>query len=353
MSWLSVIGVVAALFLLPSSTGATAARAGSLTVTPGTGQYGGASVHWVATGLPANAKAHLQRKGTLNAAWADVENSYGIGSTNASGRIEFDFPTPAMNSVYFRVVAGGAGTEHHLFLTKQQEARLSVVEHDPMPGAPLKNETPSVGRAVVGEPFSISADTAFLSETDPQRRKPVLVGRDATLERRTISGGVVSWDAVDTDTIGRDGKLTFSAFGSGRLEQTGAYRVRLEDWTVGLDDIGRYLSFPFEVRVVERPEAVRNLKAIDPEAYQVNLTWAVPLGGADKIVITRAIGRAPDLSDDIATVGGAVTSYGDGSVVPQTTYRYALYSLRDGIYSRIPATVHATTPAPPAPRGEG
>lgn len=350
LGWLPVVAIVAALFAAPSSSGQVAA--GSLTVTPGGGQYGGTNAKWVATGLPANARAHLQRRGTTTSAWADVENSFGIGTTSGSGRIEFNFPTPAMNSVYFRVVAGRGATEAHHFTSKHQDAELAIIEHNQAEKALPNGAVPSTGLAVNGEPFSFEVDTAD--------QVPVLPGREVTLQRRVVTGGQVSWVKVDSGRVGDGGKVTFGAFGPQGMPQVAAdYRVRLENWSGGGDQIGWFVSFPFDLRLVDRPRQVLRLSARAPSESKVQLTWALPADPErDKIIIARSTFGTPDLGDEIVRLPGTATSYDDLSVWPSTTFRYAVYTLSSrGIYSREAATVTVTTPdpppPPPSPRGEG
>lgn len=350
IGWLPVLGLITVLFALPSSE-VMAARAATLTV-PHKGQYGGELAHWVANGLPANKPAHLQRRGAPGAAWADVDDSFRIGTTNARGHLEFDFHTPAMNQVYFRVVTNGGGaTAQVLFETELQDAEVTLVENNPVPGAPLVQSI-SEGRAVNGETFTFKADTAYIKS--PAADKPVLQGRGATLERRTIKAGLVTWDDVATGAVAADGIATFPNLTGGRELPAGSYRVRLADWTKNGDDIGWFLSFPFEVSVYVRPLAVLGLVSNAVSDSRVDLRWRLPADSRDKIVVTRSTSGPADLNDfRIATLPGSTTSYSDTSVFGSTHYYYAVYSVSAaGIYTRLPATTDVTTPAPPT-RGEG
>jgi hypothetical protein len=358
LGWLPVAGVLAALLLVPSSSGVEVAREGSLSVTPGSGQYGGTSVQWVATGLPANAKAHLQRTGKLGSPWADVEGSFGIGSTDGSGRIAFDFPSPAMNSVYFRVVAGRGATEAHHFTSKHQDAELGIVELTPAE-KPLPQGV-SVGATVMGEPFTLVADTKGPAKVN----RPILAGRDVTLQRRVINGDDVTWVFVASGDVRHDdGKVSFE-FGPGASpQQAGDYRVRLESWRVGGDDIGWFLTYPFELRVVDRPLSASAFRATAPSDTKVSLSWNLPNDpDRTKIVIARNVGGPANLRYVLATLPATATSYVDTSVYGSTTFNYAVYTVSeagvfgvvdDAVYPREPERASVTTPAPPPPRGEG
>ena len=85
--WLPVLGLVALLFAIPG--GSSGAAIASLTVTPGSGQYGGTTAHWVVDGLPAGQRARLQRTSNPTAGWADVawtDLTYGIVALHRARR---------------------------------------------------------------------------------------------------------------------------------------------------------------------------------------------------------------------------------------------------------------------------
>ncbi|KAA1421138.1 fibronectin type III domain-containing protein [Nocardioides humilatus] len=348
LTWLPVLGLVALLFSLPGPS--AEARVASLSVTPHTGAYGGTNAHWVVDGLPASQKAWLQRRGSTTSAWADVDNSFYVGTTNARGHLEFDFPTPAMNAVYMRVVTKGGESEGVAFSSKHQDAQLSLAEQSPAE-ADLPQSV-AVGVVVRGEVFTFKADTANLD--DVKQKKPVLLGRDVTLQRRTIAGGVVTWTTVATDQVDRDGFADFPNLTGGANLSAGDYRVRLEKWTQDGDNIGWFVSFPFDVSVVDRPLQVLRLAAAATDAYSVKLTWALPADpNRDKIVIARNTGGPANLRQIIATVPGGSTTYTDSTVWPSTNFKYAVYTVSsDGVYVREPVRVDATTPAA-RQRGEG
>ena len=335
--------MIVALFFAPTSQGA--AQRASLDVTPGGNQYGGTSAHWEGNlNTSGEQRVWLQRRGTPTSAWADVPDSLYVDTTNAAGHFSFDFPTPAMNSVYFRVKSRNGESPAHLFTSKHQEADLSLIELSPA-DAPLPQGV-AVGVAVDGEPIEMLVDTRGADKES----RPILQGRDVTLQRRVVTGGDVSWDFVASGDVGNDGKLRFR-FGPGGLPQeTGDYRVRLESWTQGGDRVGWYPSFPYDLRVVDRPDPVQRLSTAATSS-SVKLSWVLPSGPVDRIVIARSAYAAPTLPRDVIKddLSGTATSYGDGSVSPGWTYKYAVYTVsRDGVYTRVPATTTVTTPDPKA-----
>lgn len=345
LCWLPVAAVVAALFVAPTSQGA--AQRASLDVTPGGNQYGGTNAHWEGNlNTSGEQRVWLQRRGTPTSAWADVPDSLYVDTTNSAGHFSFDFPTPAMNSVYFRVKSRTGESPAHLFTSKHQEADLSLVELSPADVALPQGV--AVGIAVDGEPIDMLVDTRGADKES----RPILQGRAVTLQRRDITGGDVTWDFVANGTVGNNGKLSFR-FGPGGLPQeTGDYRVRLESWTQGGDQVGWYPSFPFDLKVVDRPGPVKNLNA-NATSSSVKLTWDLPAGSVARIVIARSFSGTPSLPRDVIKddLAGTATSYGDGSVFPSTTYQYAVYTVsRDGVYTRVPDTTTVTTPDPK--RGE-
>lgn len=331
--WMPVLAMAIALFLAPSSTGAASET--SLRVTPGSGAYGGQRATWSGNvGVPGVQQIHLQRRGTPTSIWSDVPAS--TFRTNADGSFSFVFPTPAMNSVYFRVVGQNGSTPAHYFTTVHQDADVVVAEALPLPSdVPLPR-----GFAVLGETFSIAVDTARGASGT---RTPVLLGRRATLQIRRDGG----WSAVSTGTVGSNGAVRFGPYGPGASPQVaGVYRVVLADWTSGGDRVGWMPSLPLHLRLVNRPRPVTALVAA-PAAHQVVLSWALPVDPARaKVVIARRTGRdAPDPtagkpSHIVATLGAAAGVFVDTNVDPQVAYKYAVYTVSpDGVYSKVAARV--------------
>jgi len=335
--WLPVIGLVLALFLAPSSTGA--ASDASLRVTPGSASYGGQKVTWTGDiGGSGVQQIHLQRRGNPTSAWADVRGA--TFRTAADGSFSFDFPSPAMNGVYFRVVSANGATPAYLFKTVHQDADVSIAEAVPLPSdVPLPR-----GFGVIGETFSIAVDTmrGAAGET-----KPILVGRRATLQVRNAG----AWEDLATGALGRDGTVDFGPYGPGAAPQVaGFYRVVLADWTQDGDRVGWIPSLPLYLRLVHRPRPLTALVAV-PAAHKVVLTW---VGAVDaertKIVIARRSGRlsvdptAAKPSQVIATLPATAGAYVDLDVVPQLTYKYAVYAVSaDGVYSEVAARVETLT----------
>lgn len=337
--WTAVVGLVVALLLAPSSSGAGSNP--SLEVTPGSGSYGGQRVHWQGNiGSTGVQEVHLQRRGNPTAAWADVPDS--TFRTRADGSFDFDFPAPAMNGVYFRVAGARGATPAHRFETVHQDVEVAVVPSDPSAAdVPLPR-----GFAVVGEAYSLVADTTRAAAGE---RKPVLAGRKVVVQVRR---GEV-WSDVATGSLGRDGTVDVGRFGPGALPQTdGFHRVVLADWTEDGDRVGWFPSLPLRVRLVHRPRPLGALVAV-AAANRVVLTWIAP---ADEeraaIVVARRSGRdsedpsAAYPSQVVARLGAAVGTYVDLDVDPGRTYKYAVYAVSDeGVYSAVPVRVQTTVGA--------
>lgn len=348
LCWIPVSAVVVALFVAPSSTGGVAAG-GSLTVTPGAGQYGGTRVHWEGNlSSSGEQRVWLQRRGSPTAAWADVPDSFFVDKTNAKGHFDFYFPSPAMNSVYFRVKSrAGASPQHH-FTSKHQDAELDVSEANPA-DVPLPR-----GIAVNDEPYSLAVDTVHGAEKEI---KPVLQGRAVTLQLREKGA---TWTKVADGTINANGLLSFGPYGPNAAPQVaGVYRVRLENWTKDGDRIGWFLSLPFDLTLVDRPEPLTKTGTI-PHETSIDLEWVlpqVPDPERDKIEIYRTMGdgATPPTADKkyqkIADLGPNATLYTDSGLVSNRTYNYAVYTVSaDGVYTRVPVRYSAKTLQQ---RGEG
>lgn len=336
--WLPVAAVVVALFAVPSSQGA--AQRASLNVTPGGKQYGGTNAHWEGNlSTRGEQRVWLQRRGTPSSAWADVPDSFYVDTTTADGHFSFDFPTPAMNSVYFRVKSRSGESPAHQFFTKHQEAELSLTELQP--ADVLLPQGLSVGTMVDGEPVEMLVDTRGPAKD----LRPILHGRAVTLQQRETKGDHVTWNPVARGTVGGNGKLTFRIGPGGVPPADGYYRVRLENWTQGGDDVGWYVTFPFDLRVVDRPDPVTKLESIATSS-SVKLTWDLPPGPVDHIVIARSSFRSPSAPADVikGDLSGTATTYGDGSLSSGTTYHYAVYTVsRDGAYTRLPTRTTVRT----------
>lgn len=236
MLWLPVGAIVAALFLVPSGSDA-AARAGSLTVTPYDhyvpGQpgktTGGQLLHISGDIGNGSVKLFMERRGNTTSPWARVPDprtgaDFSI-TTDSDGSFEFDFPAPAMNNPYFRLAGGGVATEHHQFHSVFQDVEVK-------------------GQATVsvGSPLLLTGDTKLR----PQDHRPIFPGRGAALQVRNGSG---EWETVRSGTVDAGGQISFAAIVPA-VAGTVAYRIRLDDWQQGGDDIGWYPSHPFSVTVV-------------------------------------------------------------------------------------------------------
>ncbi len=250
-----------------------------------------------------------------------------------------------MNAVYYRVVSRYAQTPAHAFSTEHQDAEISVEEIDPA-DVPLPR-----GFAVDGEPFWIAVDTARDSDGG---RRPVLEGRDVTLQRRVDgTDGFPDWDPVPVarGEIGADGRLRFGRYGApgDPVAVGGVYRVRLEHWTEGGDDVGWFPSLPFYLNLVDRPDPVTALSAT-PGSSVVHLSWTLPGGPAPAQVVVARTGASGEPTAAVpgqvkAVLDGTATSHDDRNEInPKHNYQYAVYTVSaDGVYTRLPARTTVQT----------
>ncbi len=337
--WVPAIAVVLALFLAPSSNGAAAVA--SLRVAPGSGAYGGQSVTWTGSvGVSGVQQIHLQRRGNPASDWADVPDSTFV--TRADGSFSFEFPAPAMNAVYFRVVSRRGSTSAYRFKTKHQDAHVTLAEATPSPAdLPLPR-----GFAVIGERYRIAIDTVRGAAGET---KPVLAGRGVTLQYR--SSGDSQWSDEARGAVGSDGLTSFGPYGPGGARQMpGFYRVVLADWTDKGDRIGWFPSLPLYLRLVDRPLPVTHLAAT-PQSSRVVLTWSRPTdSNRANVVIARRVGRsapaptAAQRSHVVATLPATADRYVDLDINPQSTYKYAVYTVTaDGVYTAAEARVETFT----------
>ena len=342
-----VLVIVVSLFVAPSSTGA--ARLGSLTVTPGGNTYGGQSVRFQGDMGNGQQRIFLQRRGCPTCTWSEVVDPR-TGRpfsrlTKANGEFDFTFPAPAMNAVYVRLHSGRADTDPHQFRTVHQDADILFEEQTPA-DVPLPR-----GFAVLGEAYQLNVDTVRVP-SGPNR--PALSGRRVELQRR--DGSTHQWTFVAEGRLGPAGLASFA----NRLPvpgDSGVYRVVLDDWTQGGDDIGWFPSLPFYLDVVRRPIPVGPLTFAPPTTSSVRLSWNLPADAErSRIVIARTTFGDPDASNPshvIATIDGEATTYLDTRLIsPDTTYNYAVYTRSpDGVYSRLSTDGQVQTPD--AKRGEG
>ncbi|WP_183092474.1 hypothetical protein [Nocardioides stalactiti] len=360
LCWLPVISVVAALFVMPSSSTGAERAAPALNVTPGAGSYGGQSIVFSGDIGSGPQKVKLQRTGKLGSPWADVpdprpgpnKGETATFSTAADGSFRFTFPAPAMNEVYFRVAAvrGAAATEAHLFKSKHQDAEVDLQETITV-DVPLPR-----GIAVRGEAYRLRVDTVSGARGET---KPALPGRKVTLEQRD---GGFNWQFVVSGNLLADGTFRFDPRTPGALG-TDVYRVVLENWVKNGDTVGWMPSLPYYLKVVDRPQPVRALDATPAgDGYSNLLTWNVPAdptGDRSNVVIARTSGSgapaptAAKPANIVATLSGAATQYNDTSVFPGSTYKYAVYTrTSDGVYSLISDAQRVTELMPNPKRGE-
>ncbi len=225
--WVPVSAIVAVLFLVPSSTDAAAPV--PLSVTPGGKTTGGQLLTFSGDMGSGSQRIYLERRGNPTAAWARVVDprtgEYFSMLTQGDGSFSFDFPAPAMNACFFRLVSSGHETEAHQFDSVFQDVEV-------------KGST----TATVGVPYVLTGDTVLRS----QDNRPVFPGRAAALQVRDGSG---EWVTVANGTVGFDGKITDFAPLTTNAPATVVYRIRLADWQQNGDDIGWFPSLPFTVVV--------------------------------------------------------------------------------------------------------
>lgn len=322
---------------------------GSLNVTPGANSYGGQQVVFAGDMGRGQQRIVLQRRGCPSCVWSDVIDPRSgkpfSRLTQRNGEFDFTFPAPAMNAVYFRLHSRKADTSAHQFKTVHQDAEIFIVEESPA-DVPLPR-----GFAVSGEPYHFKIDTVRVP-SGPKR--PALVGRRIEFQQRNESTGAWAFEAQAN--LGADGLVSFAAPAPDR-SASGVYRVVLDDWTKDGDNVGWFPSLPFYLEVVDRPQPVRTLDAVET-ASSVTLSWTLPADPErDKIVIARTEGYgAPQPSAGnprhiLATIPGGSTSYADNTVFPSWTYKYAVYTVSDdGVYTELPQRV--TTLTPDSKRGE-
>ena len=145
-----------------------------------------------------------------------------------------------------------------------------------------------------GEGFTLKIDTVHGAAGE---NKPALAGRAITLERRTGPG---TWEVAARGTLGRDGLAAFDGV-TDLKQESGDYRLILEKYVPSEAakcsgqqpcEIGWFTTFPFSLKVVDRPAPPPVVSADAPGASKVNLTWRLPVGGPaiDMIVVARSAG---------------------------------------------------------------
>jgi len=353
MSWVPIMGLVVALFVAPSSTGA-AARA-SLDVSPDNGAYGGQLLTFSGAVGPGNQPIWLQRRGESGAAWADVPDSIPKPwTTGPDGKFKFTFHAPAMNAVQFRVVSRTAETPSHTFSAEHQDADVLVREKNPAsvqwPGQTVLEPLPR-GYAVDGESYEIRVDTVNRANED---KKPVLPGRGVRLELRQPSN---TWAVQDTGAL--DNNTGLADFPSSQASVDGVYRAVLEDWTKNGDNVGWFASLPFYLKIIDRPLPVAGLTVAATTPTSVKLQWTLlPDPNRRSIVVVRGFGggdeptwAAPKFLT--RSIAGTSTQFVDKQdILANRKYRYAVYTVsKDGVYSRVAERTDAQTPAPSPKQG--
>lgn len=230
--WVPVSAIVAALFLVPDTSDASA-RAGSLTVSPAVNTTGGQLLNFSGDIGNGAQRIYLERRGSVGAQWARVPDprpgpNHGDDvsvMTQADGTFSFDFPAPAMNACFFRLANNSAETEGHQFVSVHQDV-----------------EVKGSSTATVGVPYVLTGDTVLRV----QDNRPIFPGRAAELQ---VRNGSDDWDTVANGTVGGDGKINDFPALTTNVAGTVVYRIRLADYQVGGDEIGWFPSLPFSVTV--------------------------------------------------------------------------------------------------------
>lgn len=340
-AWLPVLALLLVTLASPSPTSARAQ--GRLDVSPGR-YYAGQSLTWTGDlGVAGKRTIRLQRNlGRAGDAWEDVEGFR--SSSRADGSFSFSFPGPGMRNVSYRVVADGAVTQPVSFTPRFQEVVL---------GADPTGRCAPDGLAVAGEEVRLEVDTAppAVGPNDPFP----LPGRELTLQRRVQTD---QWDPVATGAAGDNGLESFPL----TLGTTGevVYRVRMERWTTGGDDVGWFPSFPTYVDVVARPAPATALAAGDVTQTSATLTWSLPADASrTEVVVTRLPGgTAPTQPGQPGAASYELpagrTAFTDSSLQPSTEYTWAVFTRNGhGVCDDDAPAASATTLDPPPPSVSG
>ncbi len=223
----------------------------SLRISPSVYVAGQAVVFRGALGVAGRRQVHLQTHlGRPGDTWLDLDGS--AAHTRRDGSFAIRRPAPGMQGIRYRVISDRWATPALNLAPRVQEVLLDV------DGG---KEALAPGQVRAGRPFTIRADT-----TPTLRRafqaSPAIPGRTMTLEQR-VAGP--AWRPVATTTSDADGQGSFALTAGPAGEQV--YRVRLEDWTAGRNDIGWFASFPSYVHVVDAPiPAERPARTASPPA---------------------------------------------------------------------------------------
>lgn len=221
---LPLVGLLMVTLASPGSS-REAARA-SLSVSPNSHYIGGQALTFSGH-IGKSGRHRIILQSHMNRAGDEWEPIPGFSAyTKATGAFEFKFRAPAMKGISYRVKSGSAVTPKVTFEALSQDVTLAVSGDAP----------------VAGQAFTIEADT-----TPYLRRRPDTIGlkpipgRVLTLQRR-VDGD--TWETVgEPTTVGTDGMGYFEGV---REPQAGTvvYRVRMENWFKGANQIGWFPSFP-------------------------------------------------------------------------------------------------------------
>ncbi len=187
-------------------------------------------------GSKAKQEVHLQtnmnRPGDT---WLDLADSE--SHTRAHGRFQIRRPAPGMFGISYRAISGRRASGAVLMNPRPQEAILDVASGLQGWGS---------GYVLAGQPFTVTVDAA--PSVGARGQALALPGRTVTLQKRV---GAASWQSVGSTTLDTAGRAAF-ALTAGSAGDV-VYRVRLEDWTSGLNQVGWHPSAPTYVHVLDAP----------------------------------------------------------------------------------------------------
>ena len=231
----AVLFLLAALLLTGLAPAATTAAtpsarrtAASLSINPSSDYVGGQALVFAGNiGAAGVRRVHLQvNAGYSGPVWGDVDGF--SAKTDAGGDFRFTYPAPAMFGIRYRVASGSLETPYVTFDAHSQDLTVTPV-----------------GTPRAGVPFDLLVDTTpkLSRRPDTIGLRPV-PGRTLTLQERATP---TRWADRDTAVVGPLGLATFTV----TEPDAGAhvYRVVMEDYLTGGNQIGWFPSFPTYVDV--------------------------------------------------------------------------------------------------------
>ncbi len=176
-----------------------------------------------------------------------------VATTNSAGEFDFEYAGPSNFGIKYRVrTTTGETSPEVLFEPRQQEVVLALDG----------GEQQASGTVVSGDTFTLDVDTTPTGRGVMGRPAPAFPGRILDLQQRVLGD---QWSTVATTTASSTGAAQFvlTAGDPGVV----AYRVRQDDITDGVNEIGWFPSFPLEVTVVTAGRASRAPAPAAPTTY--------------------------------------------------------------------------------------